>query len=128
MVGAAPLDAALAERCAERIGCVVTQGYGLTETSPVTHLTPVGRNKPGSIGPLVANTEAMVVDLATGHPLGPGERGEIWIRGPQVMKGYLGQPAATADAFDRDGWLRTGDIGIADEDGYFFDRRPGRRN
>lgn len=87
MVGAAPLDAALAESCAQRIGCVVVQGYGLTETSPVTHLTPVSRNKPGSIGPLVANTEAMIVDLATGHPLGPGEPGEIWVLGPQVMKG-----------------------------------------
>ena len=119
MTGAAPLDAALAESCAERIGCAVTQGYGLTETSPVTHLTPVGRNKPGSIGPPVANTEAMVVDLATGNALGPGERGEIWVRGPQVMKGYLGQPAATADAFARDGWFRTGDIAFADEDGYF---------
>ena len=119
MVGAAPLDAALAESCAERIGCAVMQGYGLTETSPVTHITPVGRNKPGSLGPLVANTEALVVDLATGNPLGPGERGEIWVRGPQVMKGYLGQPAATADAFARDGWFRTGDIAFADEDGYF---------
>ena len=119
MVGAAPLDAALAQRCAERIGCEVSQGYGLTETSPVTHLTPLGRNKPGSIGPPVANTEAIVVDLASGNPLGPGEPGEIWVRGPQVMKGYLGQPAATAEAFARDGWFRTGDIAFADEDGYF---------
>jgi acyl-CoA synthetase (AMP-forming)/AMP-acid ligase II len=119
MVGAAPLDAALAESCAERIGCQVTQGYGLTETSPVTHLTPTGRNKPGSIGPTVANTEAIVVDLTSGNPLGPGESGEIWVRGPQVMKGYLGQPAATADAFAHDGWFRTGDIAFADEDGYF---------
>jgi acyl-CoA synthetase (AMP-forming)/AMP-acid ligase II len=108
MVGAAPLDAALAESCAKRIGCAVTQGYGLTETSPVTHATSVGRNKPGSIGVPVANTEAMVVDPATGTPLRPGERGEIWVRGPQVMKGYLGQPAATADAFAGDGWFRTG--------------------
>lgn len=119
MVAAAPLDAALAERCAARIGCEVVQGYGLTETSPATHLTPLGRNKPGSIGPPVANTEAIVVDLASGQPLGPGEPGEIWVRGPQVMKGYLGQPTATADAFARDGWFRTGDIAFADEDGYF---------
>jgi acyl-CoA synthetase (AMP-forming)/AMP-acid ligase II len=119
MVGAAPLDAALAQRCGERIGCEVMQGYGLTETSPVTHLTPRGRNKPGSIGPPVANTEAIVVDLASGNPLGPGEPGEIWVRGPQVMKGYLGKTAATADAFARDGWLRTGDIAFADGDGYF---------
>ncbi len=118
MVGAAPLDAELAESCAKRIGCPVIQGYGLTETSPVSHLTPMDRNKPGSVGPLVANTEARLVDLATGEPAGPGERGEIWIRGPQVMKGYLGQPVITAEAFS-DGWFRTGDIACVDEDGYF---------
>ncbi len=83
MVGAAPLDGALVESGALRIGCVVVQGYGLNETSPVTHFTPLGRNKPRSIGPLVANTEGMIVDLATGSPIGPGERGEIWVRGPQ---------------------------------------------
>jgi acyl-CoA synthetase (AMP-forming)/AMP-acid ligase II len=119
MVGAAPLDGALAEQCATRIGCAVIQGYGLTETSPVTHLAPMNRNKPGSVGPLVANTEALLIDLATGLPAGPGERGEIWVRGPQVMKGYLGQAAITAEAFADDGWFRTGDIACVDEDGYF---------
>jgi acyl-CoA synthetase (AMP-forming)/AMP-acid ligase II len=98
------------------------QGYGLTETTPVTHLAPVsGRPvKQGSVGPLVPNTECRVVDLATGSDLGPGERGEIWIRGPQVMKGYLNRPDATAAMLDADGWLRTGDIGYADADGDFF--------
>jgi acyl-CoA synthetase (AMP-forming)/AMP-acid ligase II len=119
MVGAAPLDAGLAQRCATRVGCAVIQGYGLTETSPVSHLSPLDRNKPGAVGPLVANTEALIVDLATGQPVGPGERGEIWVRGPQVMKGYFGQAAATADAFAGDGWFRTGDIAFVDEDGYF---------
>lgn len=119
MVGAAPLGAELSQRCAARLGCEVIQGYGLTETSPVTHTTPPGRNKPGTIGLPVAGTEAIVVDLVTGTPLGPGEPGEIWVRGPQVMKGYLGQPAATAAAFAPGGWLRTGDIAFVDDDGYF---------
>lgn len=118
-VGAAPLGAELSQRCAARLGCEVVQGYGLTETSPVTHSTPLGRNKPGTIGLPVAGTEAIVADLVTGTPLGPGERGEIWVRGPQVMKGYLGQPAATAEAFAPGGWLRTGDIAFVDDDGYF---------
>jgi len=119
---AAPLAPALSRRCQERIGCTVLQGYGLTETSPVTHIAPVsGRTvKHGSVGPLVPNTECRVVDLVTRADLGPGERGELWIRGPQVMKGYLDRPDATAAMIDADGWLRTGDIGYADEDGDFY--------
>jgi acyl-CoA synthetase (AMP-forming)/AMP-acid ligase II len=120
MSGAAPLGPELAEACAERIGCTVVQGYGLTETSPVTHVTPdAGPNKPGSIGPPLPSTECKVVDPATGAELGPGETGEIWIRGPQVMAGYLGNPEATAATIDADGWLRSGDLGYADEDAYF---------
>ena len=76
--------------------------------------------KPGSIGPCVPNTEVRIIDLETGNDLGPGAQGEIVIRGPQVMKGYLEQPDATAAAIDGDGWFRTGDIGYADEDGYFY--------
>lgn len=119
---AAPLGLDLGRRCQERLGCTVLQGYGLTETSPVTTLAPVnGRMvKQGSVGPLVPNTECRVVDLVTGSDLGPGERGELWIRGPQVMKGYLNRPDATAAMIDADGWLHTGDIGYADEDGDFF--------
>jgi acyl-CoA synthetase (AMP-forming)/AMP-acid ligase II len=120
--GAAPLDASLAQACAERLGCKVVQGYGLTETSPVTHITPdddPAKNRPGSIGQLLPNTEARVVGVETGDDVGPNEDGEIWIRGPQVMRGYLNNPDATARTIDAEGWLRTGDIGRADGDGYF---------
>jgi acyl-CoA synthetase (AMP-forming)/AMP-acid ligase II len=120
--GAAPLGADLAEACASRLGCKVMQGYGLTETSPVTHSIPSegGPNKPGSIGPPLASTEARVVDYSTGEDLGTDEDGEVLIRGPQVMRGYLNNPEATAMTIDEDGWLHTGDIGHHDEDGYFF--------
>jgi acyl-CoA synthetase (AMP-forming)/AMP-acid ligase II len=117
--GAAPLDAELARACAERLGCEVVQGYGLTETSPVTHLTPLGSGgRPGSIGLLAPSTEARIVDVATGDDLPPGEPGELLVRGPQVMRGYLRNEAATAAAIV-DGWLRTGDVATADEDGWF---------
>jgi acyl-CoA synthetase (AMP-forming)/AMP-acid ligase II len=120
--GAAPLGADLADACAERLGCLVVQGYGLTETSPVTHAVPVERaeNRPGSIGPAVPSTECRVVDVASGEDVAPGKDGEVWIRGPQVMRGYLGDDQATADTLDADGWLHTGDIGHADEDGWFY--------
>ena len=120
--GAAPLSAELADACAARLGCAVVQGYGLTETSPVTHAVPVERaaNRPGSIGPPIPSTECKVVDLLDGHELGPGDDGEVLIRGPQVMRGYLGDDEATARTLDADGWLHTGDIGHADEDGWFY--------
>ncbi|CAN5589721.1 AMP-binding protein [soil metagenome] len=121
MSGAAPLGPELARACAERLDCEVTQGYGLTETSPVTHLTPdAGPNKPGSIGPPLPNTSCRVVDPATNKDVASGETGEIWVRGPQVMKGYLDDPEATTATVDADGWLRSGDIGRADEEGYFY--------
>ncbi len=120
--GAAPLSSDLAAACAERLGCHVKQGYGLTEASPVTHLTPPApdRIKPAAIGLLVPSTEGKIVDPATGAGLGIREQGEIWIRGPQVMRGYLNRPEASAAMIDADGWLRTGDIGYVDEDGYFY--------
>jgi acyl-CoA synthetase (AMP-forming)/AMP-acid ligase II len=120
MSGAAPLGAELADAVAERLDCRVVQGYGLTETSPVTHvIRPDGANKPGSIGPPLANTECRLVDPETGEDVGEGERGELWIRGPQVMKGYLNNPEATAATVDGDGWLHTGDVGVVDGDGFF---------
>jgi acyl-CoA synthetase (AMP-forming)/AMP-acid ligase II len=120
--GAAPLSADLADACATRLGCTVVQGYGLTETSPVTHAVPVERveNRPGSIGPPVPGTECKVVDPFSGDELGPGDDGEVCIRGPQVMRGYLGDEQATASTIDDEGWLHTGDIGHADQDGWFF--------
>ena len=118
--GAAPLGAKVAAEASRRIGCEVVQGYGMTELSPVTHATPLGGFKPGSIGVAISNTEARIVDPDTGEDLGLGEDGEMWIRGPQVMKGYLNNPEATAATIDADGWLHTGDIGHVDADGHFF--------
>jgi acyl-CoA synthetase (AMP-forming)/AMP-acid ligase II len=117
--GAAPLDAELAQACASRVGCEVVQGYGLTEASPVTNCVPLGStNRPGTIGPLLPNTSARIVDVLTWEDAAPGEAGEMLVRGPQVMRGYLNDPAAT-DASLSDGWLRTGDVVVADEDGWF---------
>ncbi|MEZ4660936.1 MAG: AMP-binding protein [Caldilineaceae bacterium] len=120
--GAAPLSADLAGAAAKRLNCVVMQGYGLTETSPVTHVCPdyKAADNPGTIGPNLPNTEVIVADVATQQPLGLREQGEIWIRGPQVMKGYLNNPQATAACIDADGWFHTGDIGYADDEHYFY--------
>jgi len=119
--GAAPLDATLETACARRVGCKLLQGYGLTEASPSTHSTPgePGKCKPGTVGPLLPNTECRILDPATGGDLGPDEDGELLIRGPQGMKGYLNNPQATAATIDADGWLHTGDIGHVDADEYF---------
>lgn len=120
--GAAPLSEAVAAAASARLGCRVVQGYGLTETSPVTHGARLdgAQTTLASIGPPVPNTESKVVDVTTGAELEPGQQGEICIRGPQVMKGYLNRPDATREMIDGDGWLHTGDIGYADEDGCFF--------
>lgn len=120
MSGAAPLGAELAEQVAERIDCKVIQGYGLTETSPVTHVVrPDGENRPGSIGQALPRTECRVVDPESGGDVAEGERGELWIRGPQVMAGYLNNPDATAATIDSEGWLHTGDIATCDADGFY---------
>ncbi len=120
--GAAPLGESVAQEAAARLGCQVIQGYGLTETSPVTHASPddPARVKFASIGPCVPNTEVRIVAIETGEELGTGQEGELWIRGPQVMKGYLNNPEATAECIDAEGWFHTGDVGKADEDGYFY--------
>jgi acyl-CoA synthetase (AMP-forming)/AMP-acid ligase II len=122
MSGAAPLSKELAEACSHRLRCVVKQGYGLTETSPVTHINPDKHAvaKPGSVGPPIPNTECKIVDVSTGESLGYGKEGEVCIRGPQVMTGYLNNPEATAAMIDPEGWLHTGDVGYVDEDGCFY--------
>jgi len=118
MSGAAPLGADLADQVAARVGCPVNQGYGMTETSPVTHLVrpqeSAGRG--GKIGVPLPDTEARIVDPETGAD---AERGELWIRGPQVMKGYLDNPEATAETIDSEGWLHTGDVAEVDAEGQF---------
>ncbi|HEX8719708.1 MAG TPA: 4-coumarate--CoA ligase family protein [Pyrinomonadaceae bacterium] len=118
--GAAPLDAGLARACGARLGCAVVQGYGMTEASPATHLTTAALNKPGSVGVCVPNMECRLVSVETGEDVGAGERGEVHVRGPQVMKGYLNRPEATAQTVDAEGWLHTGDVAYADGDGFFF--------
>jgi acyl-CoA synthetase (AMP-forming)/AMP-acid ligase II len=120
--GAAPLGEKGAGAASARLGCTVVQGYGLTETSPVTHATRAEQPgiKVAGIGPPLPNTEAKIVDVSTGAELGPGQEGEVCIRGPQVMTGYLNRPDATRAMIDAEGWLHTGDVGYADEDGCFF--------
>ena len=122
MSGAAPLDAGLERAAGARLDSQVGQGWGLTETSPVVTTTlnaPAGP-RPGSVGVLLPNTELRVVDPATGADVSRGETGELLVRGPQVMQGYLNAPEATADMLDPDGWLHTGDLGSVDQDGYIF--------
>jgi acyl-CoA synthetase (AMP-forming)/AMP-acid ligase II len=118
--GAAPMSAELALEAADRLKCEVVQGYGMTEMSPVSHHTPSGWFVPGSVGVNLPNTEARIVDPVTGEDLPDGVDGEVWIRGPQVMKGYLNNEKATADTLDDDGWLHTGDIGHFEQSGHLF--------
>ena len=108
----------LTEAVEARLSVRVRQGYGMTEASPATHYTVPGGDRAGKVGPLMPSTEGRIVDPETGADLGPGQAGEVWVRGPQVMKGYLNNPEATARTVDADGWLHTGDIGIVDDDGY----------
>ena len=116
--GGAPLNLSVAQRWFERTGSVVREGFGMTETSPVvvasTGNTPY---KEGFIGQAVIDTEMKIVD-DQGQELPAGEPGELLIRGPQVMQGYWQRPEATAETFTEDGWLKTGDIGVIDEDGF----------
>jgi acyl-CoA synthetase (AMP-forming)/AMP-acid ligase II len=116
--GAAPLGAEIALEAAGRIGCEVVQGYGMTELSPVSHTTPPGMFKPGTSGVTVSNTESRIVDPDTGEDQPVDGRGELWVRGPQVMKGYLNNPEATASTIDADGWLHTGDVAVIDAEGH----------
>ena len=120
--GAAPLSPEVANACGERLGVRISYGYGMTELSSLSHLSyrNDGKHKPESIGYCVPNTLCKIVDVESRQDLKPGEKGEVCIRGPQVMKGYLGQPDATAEIIDSEGWLHTGDIGYADEDGALF--------
>lgn len=119
--GAAPLGAEVATELARRVGCEVSQGYGMTETSGVTHFDPpFDRHKPGSIGPPIPGTECRLVDPMSGCDAVPGQPGELWVRGPQLMVGYLNNPAATAATVDQAGWLHTGDVAVADEEGRFY--------
>jgi acyl-CoA synthetase (AMP-forming)/AMP-acid ligase II len=120
--GAAPLGEDIQRELAKKLGCPVVQGYGMTEASPVTHLSPTRNEpiKPGSAGRVVPNTEVKIIDVGTGREAAQGQEGELLIRGPQIMKGYLNQPGETAACLDREGWYHTGDVGYVDADGFFF--------
>ncbi len=125
--GAAPLDESLARAVATRLDTKVRQGYGMTELSPVSHLNPVGRDdlSLGSIGFPVANLDVKVVDVESGAEVvvpesGISEPGELWVRGPNVMVGYLGRDDATAETLDADGFLHTGDIVTVGPLGEFY--------
>ena len=120
LCAAAPLGADIEQLAANRLGCAVRQGYGMTETSGPVSTMLIGREhgRRGSVGQLVPSTDCKVVHLETGQELGPNEGGELLVRGPQVMRGYLGH--ATTEAIESAGWLHTGDVGYADADGYLY--------
>jgi long-chain acyl-CoA synthetase len=116
---AAPLPPAVKAAFDDLVGReVLVEGYGLTETSPLTHANPPGRARAGSIGVPLPDTDARIVDLETGAEAAPGASGELLVRGPQVMRGYWRRPEETALALV-EGWFRTGDVAVMDEDGYF---------
>ncbi|MCO7515837.1 long-chain-fatty-acid--CoA ligase FadD2 [Pseudomonas guariconensis] len=116
--GGTALVKATAERWEQLTGCRIVEGYGLTETSPVASTNPYGElARLGTVGIPVPGTAFKVID-DDGNELPLGERGELCIKGPQVMKGYWGQPEATAQTLDAEGWLKTGDIAVIDPDGF----------
>jgi long-chain acyl-CoA synthetase len=120
--GSAPLPVEVIHEFEETTGAIIVEGYGLTETTPVTHVNPFagGVRKVGSIGVPISDTECRIVDLEEGiRDMPVGEPGELIIKGPQVMKGYWNKPEETANTI-RDGWCYTGDIATMDEEGYFY--------
>ena len=120
--GAAPLPVPLIRRLQALLpDAVIGEGYGLTEVTMQATGNPVfrsGTRKAGTVGVPIFDTQISIQPLGGGSPLPPGERGEVCIRGPQVMRGYAHRPKATAEAIDADGWFHTGDVGVLDEDGY----------
>ena len=120
--GSAPLPLEVIRDFENKTGAVIVEGYGLTESSPVTHVNPFsgGKRKVGSIGIPISDTKCRIVDLIDGNTDVPvGQSGEILVKGPQVMKGYWKRDVETASTLT-DGWLHTGDIGKMDEEGYFY--------
>lgn len=117
--GAAPLGSEVTDAIKARLGCDAMQGFGMTELSPVSHASGSGDFRDGASGRALAGTSCRIVS-EDGHDLGPGEEGELWISGPQVMLGYLNNAQATAETIVDGGWLRTGDLAMVDDDGYLF--------
>jgi len=120
--GSAPLPVDVISAFEEKTGSIIVEGFGLTESTPVTHINPFqGKRKQGSIGVPIADTTCKIVDIDDNTRKVPvGEAGELLIKGPQVMKGYLNRPEATAETLSQDGYLSTGDVAKMDEEGYFY--------
>ncbi len=123
LCAAAPLDAELANACSTRLSCAVIQGYGMTETSPGTQLirdSEAATAPAGTVGRLLPNTKARLVDTGTGQDVEVGQPGELWLHGPQIMRGYFGRPEETSATVDADGWLHTGDVAVVDGQGWWY--------
>ncbi|KAJ1928767.1 hypothetical protein IWQ60_001767 [Tieghemiomyces parasiticus] len=120
MSGAAPIPASLARDLETRHGITVRDAYGLTESSSILLMGRRDTQDPEAIGVLMPSVEARIVETGTGRPLGPNQTGELFVRGPNIMKGYLNNPEATEATFDSEGFLRTGDIGHVDRTGHFY--------
>ncbi|XP_041484296.1 4-coumarate--CoA ligase-like [Lytechinus variegatus] len=119
--GAAPLGGEMVASVETRLGIkIIRQGFGMTETGPVLTITPTCTDNPASVGKLLPNTVAKVVDTKSGALLGEGQDGELCFQGPQVMPGYFKNPEATAKTLDADGFIHTGDVGHFDKDGLFY--------
>jgi len=122
--GAAPLGQELEDAARSRLGCIVRQGYGMTEAAPATHIVPYDVATSGAakqtVGTLVPGMQCKIVNTETGAVCGVGERGELCLSGPNIMVGYLNKPEATADSFDADGFYKTGDVGYVDGDGLYY--------
>ncbi|TPX70395.1 hypothetical protein SpCBS45565_g01785 [Spizellomyces sp. 'palustris'] len=117
---AAPLSKDIEDAVSERFGLPIKQGFGMTESGPSSHSNPNHKIKSGSIGILYPNMEAKIIHVETGQTVPIGEEGEMCLRGPNVMKGYLNNAEATRNTIDSEGWLHTGDIARADAEGYFY--------
>ncbi len=120
--GAAPLGAETERAVEARFNARCVQGYGMTEMAPISHITVAGAVRHGSSGQTVPSTECRIVDPESGADMGPNHEGELWVRGPQVMQGYLNNPKATAETLTEDGWLKTGDLAEIDDDGFMYIR------
>jgi long-chain acyl-CoA synthetase len=117
--GGEPLPPTIREGFRERFGAPIYEGYGLTETSPVVAVNTPSANRPGSVGKAVPGCEIRIAD-EHGQPLGTDQIGEVWLKGPMIMKGYYHLPKETADVLNADGYFKTGDLGKLDADGYLY--------
>ena len=121
--GAAPLSPHMEKEVLDRLGVpglLIRQGYGLSETTAASHFLSTGLSKPGSIGGIANNTECKIIDVETGEECGPHRPGEVYLKGPCVMKGYYNNPEANAEVFTEDDFFKTGDIGYYDDEHDFY--------